>query len=124
MTLTVDALPGVRPGTYVVNLTAHSTGGDAPATRTVPVMVTGLELDVAVLSLDLTGEPVVLTGNASWTVPDGTEVRIEVTVAVTREGGTGDEGTMYIMTWAAVDVVLVLLAVYTFVRPRDRMRGG
>ena len=124
MTLTVDALPGARPGTYVVTITAHSTIGETPVARTVPVMVTVFELDVAVLSLDLTGEPLVLTGNASWTVPDGTEVRIEVTVAVTREGGTGDEGTMYIMTWAAVDVVLVLLAVYTFVRPRDCMRGG
>lgn len=45
------------------------------------------------------------------------------TVTVTREGGTGDEGTIYIMTWAAVVVVVVLLAAYTFVRPRDRMRG-
>jgi len=124
VTLTVDALPGARPGTYVVNITAHSTIGETPVARTVPVMVTVFELDVAVLSLDLTGEPVVLTGNASWTVPDGTEVHIEVTVAVTREGGTGDEGTMCIITWAAVVVVVVvLLVVYMVVRPRGRMRG-
>jgi len=65
VTLTIDALPGIRPGTYVVNLTAHSTGGDTPVARTVPVMVDVFELDVAVLTLDLTGEPVVGTGNAS-----------------------------------------------------------
>jgi hypothetical protein len=80
VTLTIDALPGVRPGTYVVNLTARSTGIDPPVARTVPVMVTVFELDVAVLPLDLSGELVVLTGNASWTVPDGTEVHIELTI--------------------------------------------
>ena len=78
--ITIDVSPGGPTGRFVVNVTARSADGATAFYRTVPVEVTVVEVDVAVLPLNVTGVLLGRTGNGTYAAPDGAEALIEVTI--------------------------------------------